>query len=137
MKQKWLTKRTTMVLLMAILTGCSEQTSPPKSAAILSSSTTPSQEISSIESAVPDVNSGSETVTPELKAKKKLSQMTLKQKVGQLFFLCYRKDADGNNLLKLDEASKKQIQNIQPGGIALFEENIGTVEGVRSYIQTA
>lgn len=137
MKQKWLTKGTIAVLLMAFLTGCSEQASPSNSAAISSSSTTPSQEISSAESIAPDVNSESETVTPEFKAKKRLSQMTLEQKVGQLFFLCYRKDADGNNLLKLDEASQKQIQHIQPGGITLFEENISTVEGVRSYIQTA
>ena len=136
MKQKWLTKGTIAVLLMAILTGCSEQASPTESAEILTSSTTPSQEISSAESTAPDVNSESETVTPESEAKKKLSQMTLEQKVGQLFFLCYRKDADGNNLLKLDEASQKQIQQIQPGGIVLFGENISTVEDVRSYIET-
>ena len=60
--------------------------------------------------------------------------LTLKQKVGQMFFLCFRKDTDGTVLWTYNDATRKAIRAIQPGGIVLFGENIHTVAQVRSLI---
>lgn len=66
-----------------------------------------------------------------------LSTMTLSEKVGQMFFLAYRKNDDGSNMLVLSEAAKEQLRTIQPGGFCLFGENVGSVEQLRAMISDA
>ena len=61
--------------------------------------------------------------------------MTLEQQVGQLFFLSFRKDEKGANVYTCGDSEKKLLQEIQPGGVALFGENIATVQQVRQLIQ--
>lgn len=63
------------------------------------------------------------------------SKLTLEQKVGQLFFLSFRKDSDGNNLYTYNASVKNTIESIQPGGVVLFGDNIDTTEQVRLLIQ--
>lgn len=66
-----------------------------------------------------------------------LNTMTLSEKVGQMFFLAYRSNDDGSNMLVLSEAAKEQLRTIQPGGLCLFSENVGSVEQLRAYISDA
>lgn len=56
----------------------------------------------------------------------KLNSMSLEQKVGQLFFLAYRKDSNGNPLTEINNESITQLTQIEPGGVVLFGENIDT-----------
>lgn len=92
------------------------------------------------ESSSSSLLSSSESVSsqPELSpAEKILTEMTLEEKVGQLFLLAYRKDENGNNLTSLNQAALDQLTTLQPGGVILFEENVSTVEGIRGYIKAA
>lgn len=73
---------------------------------------------------------------PEECAARELAGLTLEEKVGQMFFLAYRKDANFQDLLALDEDALMQISLIQPGGVVLFGENIDTVGQVRALIRT-
>lgn len=52
-----------------------------------------------------------------------------------MFFLCFREDASGKDILTCTDAVKKTIRSVQPGGIALFGENIHDVAQVRTLIQ--
>ncbi len=77
------------------------------------------------------------SLTPEEHAAQELAGLSLEEKVGQMFFLAYRKDADFQDLLVLDEDALTQIERIQPGGVVLFGENIDTVEQMRALIRAA
>ena len=90
----------------------------------------------------PSVSSGEEGSSKEesqtpTHAQELVSKMTLEEKVGQLFFLCFRKDASRNDIQQLDEPSLSALHTIRPGGVVLFGENISTVEGVRNWIASA
>jgi beta-N-acetylhexosaminidase len=63
------------------------------------------------------------------------SNLSLEQKVGQMFFLCFRKNADGTDLRTDSAAVRGTIRSIRPGGIVLFGENIHTVGQVRRLIR--
>lgn len=78
--------------------------------------------------------SASSERTPEESA---LAGMTLKEKVGQLFVLAYRKDENKQNLTALNQTAIDEMTEIQPGGIILFGENIASVEQVRNFIVSA
>jgi beta-N-acetylhexosaminidase len=66
-----------------------------------------------------------------------LAKMTLEEKVGQLFFLTYRQDQNGENMLSLNQAAEEEIKTIKPGGLILFRENISEIPQIRSFIQSA
>jgi beta-N-acetylhexosaminidase len=74
--------------------------------------------------------------SPEAMAQALLNSMTLEQKVGQMFFLSFRQDENGANLLALNDAAIAQIKTVMPGGVILFGENIDTVDQIRQYIQS-
>lgn len=65
----------------------------------------------------------------------KISSLTLERKIGQMFFLSFRRDTDGTVLWTYNSAVQKTIRAIQPGGIVLFGENINTVPQVRELIR--
>jgi beta-N-acetylhexosaminidase len=62
--------------------------------------------------------------------------MTLEQKIGQMFFLSFRKDNSGDPILSCNESVSQTLRTVQPGGIILFGENVRTTEQVRSLIGT-
>ena len=64
-----------------------------------------------------------------------LSGLTLGQKVGQMFFLCFRKDAAGGDIQTCTDEVKKELRAIRPGGVVLFGENIRDTEQVRKLIR--
>lgn len=63
------------------------------------------------------------------------AETTLEQKVGQMFFLAFRRDTDGAALWTYNDAADRVIQAIQPGGVCLFDENIHTVDQVRAFVK--
>lgn len=66
--------------------------------------------------------------TLEEKIEKKLSEMTLDEKIGQMLVISYRSPIYSE---KLDTT----LKTIQPGGFILFQENITTYEETVSYIK--
>lgn len=66
---------------------------------------------------------------------RKLADMTLEQKIGQMFFLAFRKNADGTDFWTYNQAAHSTVQAIQPGGFVLFGENIHTTAQVRALIR--
>lgn len=64
----------------------------------------------------------------------KLENMTLEEKIGQLFMLAYRKNEDGSNATELTQDIKSSLQERKPGGVILFGENIDTPEQVKQLI---
>lgn len=65
----------------------------------------------------------------------KISNMTIDQKIGQLFMVEYRTDSDGNNIIEINEQIKDSIIKYHLGGIILFAENIDTKEQTKTLIQ--
>lgn len=60
--------------------------------------------------------------------------MTLEEKAGQVFMLAFRRDAAGEPLWRVNEAVSRQMNELQPGGIILFRENIDNEHQVRAII---
>ena len=58
----------------------------------------------------------------------KMDDMSLEEKVGQLFVLALRQTPSGEDMTVLDETGKETLQQIQPGGVILFAENLDTEE---------
>lgn len=94
--------------------------SPPVSSAAVSSAVSPAPQ-----SSLPAVSS---------EAAIRAESLTLEQKIGQMFFLSFRKENSGKNILTCSESVRQVLRTIQPGGIILFGENISTTEQVRSLI---
>ena len=119
-----------LALTLCIPAGCggTGQASSAPSAARADSSRAGSEAVSEMPtSAVPPASSD--------EGKSVLSGMTLEQKVGQMFFLCFRQDASGGDILTCTGAVKQTLKEIKPGGIALFGENIRSTEQVRALIR--
>lgn len=57
-----------------------------------------------------------------------IASMSLEEKVGQLFFVTYRKDFWNQPVLEITDAVRHSLEKYQPGGICLFGENIDTAE---------
>jgi beta-N-acetylhexosaminidase len=119
-----------ILLLASAMTGCdvmpsassaeeNRRVSPPVSSAAESSAAAPAPQSS-------QPVSSEETIRAE--------SMTLEQKIGQMFFLSFRKGSSGEPILACDESVSQTLRNVQPGGIILFGENIRTIEQVRSLI---
>jgi beta-N-acetylhexosaminidase len=119
-----------ILLLASAMTGCdvmpsassaeeNRRVSPPVSSAAESSAAAPAPQSS-------QPVSSEETIRAE--------SMTLEQKIGQMFFLSFRKGSSGEPILACDESVSQTLRTVQPGGIILFGENIRTIEQVRSLI---
>lgn len=61
-----------------------------------------------------------------------MDQMTLEEKVGQLFMVAIRKDTGGNKITQINDEVKELIQTYHVGGIILFSENIATAGQVKT-----
>ena len=64
-----------------------------------------------------------------------LAQMTLEEKIGQMFFIGSRKNAAGQRQLALDEPLKKVLTQFQPGGFIFFAENLDTISQTTAFIE--
>lgn len=128
-------------LLLCLLTGCgARQTTASQISEQHASSKQPPvsaarSEKASSSAVLQAVSSEASAASSQTEEQTELDNMTLSQKVGQLFFLCFRKDTDGTNLFTYNDTVKNTIQAIQPGGIVLFGENIHTTAQVRRLIQ--
>ena len=57
-----------------------------------------------------------------------LTTMTLRQKVGQVFILAFRKTHNNQPLRVINTTVQRHIEQYHPGGIVLFGENIDTID---------
>ena len=64
-----------------------------------------------------------------------ISKMTLEEKIGQLLFIAYRKDANDKNVLKMDSYLADILKRYKPGGFVLFSENLDSIDQTVSLIQ--
>jgi len=59
---------------------------------------------------------------------------SLKQQLGQMMFLTIRYGEDGRRLLKLDARTKRLLEEIQPGGVILFAQNVESIPQVQRLV---
>ncbi len=124
-----LMKRYVMILLtcMLLLAGCASDSKPP-------AETTPIADVTQDNVQTP-VISQTEKPIPVDPVEEMLSKMTLEEKVGQMFFIACRRDADGNPVITADDAVSGLIARYHPGGFVLFAENISTIPQTQGLIQ--
>ncbi|KAI4453455.1 cytosol non-specific dipeptidase [Holotrichia oblita] len=70
----------------------------------------------------------------EIFIQKMLDEMTLEEKIGQMFMVAYR-SYNGKNIIELNDYVTESIEKYRPGGIILFSENIKDYEQVKTYIE--
>ena len=63
-----------------------------------------------------------------------IHSMSIREKIGQLFFLAYRKTRDGAPLISLSNTLKAYLNTYNPGGMILFSVNFKTPEQTRKLI---
>lgn len=63
-----------------------------------------------------------------------IKNMTLEEKVGQVFIVAFRKNNQDQPVRILEPEIKQQIQKYYPGGVILFNENIDTIPQTRKLI---
>lgn len=76
----------------------------------------------------------SEEEITEQKIDAMIKNMTLEQKIGQMFFCAFRKDNNGGDIVEINEDIKKIIRGCNIGGVILFSENIKEKQQVTDYI---
>lgn len=57
-----------------------------------------------------------------------MDSMTLEEKIGQMLFLAYRWNQDGESVLEMDNVLKDTLSIYAPGGFVLFSENIESID---------
>lgn len=124
-------KRITLALVFCILASLTAGCGVSPSAPATSRENQP-ENTSKSPSAGTDEKSSS---SPSVSRVEDVSELTLEQKVGQMFFLCFRKETTGANILTCTHSVSETLRTIQPGGIILFGENISSVEQVRGLIR--
>ena len=62
-----------------------------------------------------------------------LAEMTLEQKIGQMFFPAFRRDNAGD-ITRINQTITNAINNYHIGGVILFSENIHSSQQVTEYI---
>ena len=75
-----------------------------------------------------NTNDNTEKTSNELKSEyisKLIADMTIEEKVGQMFMLAWRKDDKGNNITSINDDIISDINYIKPGGVILLGENTG------------
>ena len=63
-----------------------------------------------------------------------LENMSIDEKVGQMFFHAFRRDNTGKGITKINQDIKDIINNYNIGGVILFSENIESEQQVKNYI---
>lgn len=143
-RNRTLLRAVTALLLCLGLAACTPGT-PVSSEQIATSAAAPSDAASSSSTtdtaSTPASRSSSASASAAAgggAASKALQQeqtMTLEQKVGQLFFLAFRRDTDGTPLWTYNDATDQVLRGVQPGGVCLFSENVHTVNQLRTLVQ--
>ena len=64
-----------------------------------------------------------------------LENMTLEQKVGQMFFCAFRYSQNGGGIVEINSGIEKTIKDCGVGGVILFSENIHSAKQVTDFIQ--
>ncbi|MGI6778183.1 MAG: glycoside hydrolase family 3 protein [Acetivibrionales bacterium] len=64
-----------------------------------------------------------------------LSQMTLEEKVGQVFITAFRSNSSDKPMQELDNNARKVISDYCLGGVVLFSENIHTIQQTANLIK--
>ena len=117
-------------LLLCLLTGCgARQTTASQISEQHASSKQPPvsaarSEKASSSAVLQAVSSEASAASSQTEEQTELDNMTLSQKVGQLFFLCFRKDTDGTNLFTYNDTVKNTIQAIQAVSFCLEKISI-------------
>lgn len=125
-------KRITLALAICILASLTAGCGVSPSAPAPSPGSQPESAFSKSPSAGTDGKSSS---SPSVSKSEDVSDLSLEQKVGQMFFLCFRKETSGANILTCTPSVRETLRTVQPGGIILFGENISSVEQVRGLIR--
>lgn len=68
-----------------------------------------------------------DTTSLEERIKKQVSQMTLREKIGQMLIVSYRSTVADNNLISI-------LNDVKPGGFILFSENFESYEQTKKFI---
>lgn len=71
----------------------------------------------------------------QIKLDKMLGEMTLGEKVGQLFMVAFRVDQEKKPILELQDTQKKAIKDTGFGGIALFGENVQSPDQLKKLVK--
>ena len=74
-------------------------------------------------------------ISPEHRINSLISNMSLEQKVGQMFFYNFRWDSSGNIITKINQNIEAIIKYYNLGGIILFSENIQDAKQVADFIK--
>lgn len=126
-----------ILLLLPSLLSCSlsgsQITGPQDSGKITSPAQ--SQQAQTDEPSTPTPTSTS-TATAEDPVQKMLSDMTLEQKIGQMLYIAYRQNVEGQPALALDSTLEGLLEEIQPGGFVFFSENLDGIEQTTGFIQS-
>lgn len=80
-------------------------------------------------------NNGDEKNDNQVDIYEMISNMSVEDKVGQLFIAAYRKDAENNNVTILSDEIKESIKKHHLGGVVLFNENIENEAQVKALIK--
>lgn len=87
----------------------------------------------------PDISSGNPSSTPppdsQDEADELLSEMTLEEKIGQMFFIGSRYNSEGTNQYDMDGALEEKLKKYKPGGFIFFAENIDSIPQTVELIQ--
>lgn len=113
-----------ILLLFCIITsflGCKQQEKPIEQ-------TEEVEEVKEVEE-VPSVAEQKEEFLNQ-----KIANMTIEQKVGQLFFCAFRRDSNNVPITVWNEAIENTMQQYPIGGVVLFGENIDTAEQTKQLI---
>ncbi len=73
------------------------------------------------------------TPEPLSKAQQLLSEMTLEEKIGQLFFVAFRRNKYSNHTV-MNEEIEAFMMKYKPGGVILFSENITSASQTKKLI---
>ena len=63
-----------------------------------------------------------------------MQQMTIEEKIGQLFMIAVRKDSSGTPITSMNEEVRTLLNTYPIGGIILFKENIVTADQTQRFI---
>lgn len=66
---------------------------------------------------------------------KQIKNMSLKEKIGQLFIVAFRSNLKGEPLHYLDDYTRHIIEEYNPGGIILFSQNIDSIQQTKKLIE--
>lgn len=118
-----------LILIIALLFGaCGLQNLPPNPGPDYSTPVRDEkQQDATLTPTVTDDREGQEPDASGQRIRDIMDSMTLEEKVGQMLFLAYRKDMNGQNALEMDETLRDMISRYSPGGFVLFSENLDTI----------